>query len=134
MDGAINFEQPSSVQFQMSEGRVSDLEFLPKDLGMPEDPKLTNGEDDLIKLESLEFNYDPIKEGLEKGTTRLRVAKDLSGKVVGFTAVTPGETRSNINMLWVDPLQRKGGLGAELLQDALFNLPSGEIDMDIWGR
>jgi len=109
------------------------LELLPKDLGMLPRDESKVADDLQITLGPLEFDYSQIKQDILEGKSKLRLIKDVRGNVSGFTVVSPAEGASLIKMMWVSPLQRQGGLGEILLQDAVDISPKGMISMDIWG-
>lgn len=124
-------EKGFSKPYKIENGKPEEIDLLPKDLGMPK--KIIEENDSLIKLGDLEFNYDYTRKSVGNGSAKLRLVKDLAGKIIGFTVLTPGNSDHIINMLWVDPQYRKGGLGGILLKDAIDILPEGVISGDIWG-
>jgi GNAT superfamily N-acetyltransferase len=129
-EGLEKYNSPS-----ITAGSVEDIQLLPKDLKVQRDEQEVASPDEFqIEVGPLEFDYEPIKEKVEKGESSLRIVKDGSGNIIGFTVLSPGANQEHsINMLWVDPEQRKSGLGSKLLEDAVAQLPDGQISMDIWG-
>lgn len=110
MPGGLNdSEQIGGQTYSIVDGTIKDIDLLPEDLGMEDEEEVVN--DLMVKFGSLEFDYEVVRKGLEKGTSRLRLIKDVSGKIIAFTVMTPGSEQHIINMGWVDPSQRKTGLG-----------------------
>lgn len=128
-----NLSEMASSQLTFFDGTAADFDNFPTDLTMPENARQGKNTDIDIKLGPLQFDYSKVKEEVLQGSSLLRILKDKSNNLAGFSVLTPGTDLHNIKMIWVNPSFRKGGVGSKLINDAVSRLPNGQISMDIWG-
>lgn len=136
--GAFNEKDSENMngKFEVTDGDVTDFKLLPKDPVMPPTPETTSDVDNdfEVKVGPLYFDYEQVKQKCLKGESRLRLIKDnADGLLLGFTVISPGESSSTVDMIWVNPQCRMMGLGQRLLEDAIQILPDGEISMSVRG-
>lgn len=128
-DFKLAFERIDLKEHVM-EGNITDIDTLPVDFDIPQSQVET---DPRIELGGMQYDYETLKKDMKKGIARLRVMRGgTTGVIVGFSVLYNAPT-NKIDLMWVDPDLRKSGWGAMLIKDAIQNLPSGEISMDIWG-
>ena len=133
MNDLVEIKEGIHRNIQIIDGRVEDLDLLPRDLGMPSGANAGVGEDFGIKMGQLEFVYDEIKEEMEAGKSRLRLIRGSNRDIDGFAVVTPGDDLNVIKMVWVKPDLRRKGLGEDLIRDAIEIAPSEKVLAYIWG-
>lgn len=129
-DSSVIKENTRGDSYLIHTGTVEDFEFLPKQIGNPKQ----RGESKIIQLGPLEYDFSEAKTGLESGKSQLRVAKNNSGKIIGFTILFKDKPYGSIiDIIWVDSNARREQIASNLMIDALNHLPSGQISVDIWG-